>query len=74
MDFGGEAGFRDAAGRLELEELVRLVLLGLESSGSSHGTSWPAISSLSSVVSWGLQTLTFFPWLPFFCLDLGFCF
>lgn len=38
--FQGRGWVRDAAGRLELEELVRLVLLGLESNGSSHSTSW----------------------------------
>lgn len=39
MDFREEAGFRDAGGRLELEGLTRLVLLGLENSGSAHSTS-----------------------------------
>ena len=63
MDFRGEAGFRDAGGRPELEELMRLVLLGLENSGSYRSTSR---AGQLFIVFWGLQTLALFPWLPFF--------
>lgn len=69
MEFRGEAGLRDAGGRLELEELMRLVLLGLENSGSSRSTSR---AGQLFIVFWGLQTLAFCPWLPFFLLGPGF--